>query len=106
MAKRKSLLSDKLNSKKAPGWRDMISQPVQSQPEPEQPTVPTKKPTPVYKRKTYLMTPELIERVNNLADKESLGINELVRYLLELGVDMVEQGTHVIPTQPGKRRIR
>lgn len=57
------------------------------------------------KRKTYLLTQELIERIALLADQERVGINELVRFLLTEAVISVENGELEIPTGPAKRQI-
>ena len=57
------------------------------------------------KRKTYLLTPELIDQVADLAETERVGINELVRYLLRSSLEMVEAGELPIPTRPATRKI-
>lgn len=40
-------------------------------------------------RKTYLLTPELVEHVAELAETERVGINELVRFLLRASLEQV-----------------
>lgn len=120
MAKRKNQLADRLNSgaKAKPGWRDIIAQP-ETTPEPAvadvQPAVEAplrqvskpkaKPPAPTYKRKTYLVAPEMIERIEAVADQERVGINQLVRYMLDLALTQIETGEHSIPTTDGKRQI-
>ena len=56
-------------------------------------------------RKTYLLTPELIEHIASLAETERVGINELVRFLLRSSLEMVENDALQIPTRPAKRQI-
>ena len=117
MAKRKNELADKLgapSSESRPGWRDTIitgQQPVEtavSQPTP-QPTQP--KPTkrtrtkPKSVRKTYLLPPDLIQRIEITAEEERVGISELVNFLLTTSLDLIESGQIEIPTQTAKRKI-
>ena len=96
MARKKDLAS-KLSGKQ-PGWRDTITsqQPAKQEP-------PKKEKT--FKRKTYLLTPDLIDRIEALADDKRVGINELVRFLIETSIEQIEEGEIIIPTKPGKRRI-
>lgn len=106
MAKRKNQLADKLGGVSAespPGWRDTIVAP----PAIATPTPPGRasETTMHLQRKTYLLTPRLIDQIQALATRERVGVNELVRYLLAYAVDQVETGQHPLPTQPGKRRI-
>lgn len=56
-------------------------------------------------RKTYLLTPELVDHVADLAQTERVGINELVRFLLRSSLDLVENGELEIPTRPARRQI-
>jgi hypothetical protein len=56
-------------------------------------------------RKTYLLTPELVDHVADLAESERVGINELVRFLLRSSLELVENGELEIPTQPARRQI-
>ena len=114
MAKRKNELADKLGSSSSetrPGWRDTIitgQQPVEtavSQPTP-QPT-PTKRTRtkPKAVRKTYLLPPDLIQRIEITAEEERVGISELVNFLLTTSLDLIESGQIEIPTQTARRRI-
>jgi hypothetical protein len=107
MTKRKSQLADKLGGRNdtKPGWRDTIhlNQPQEDEQSPHaQPPRPRRnKP----KRKTYLLTPDLIEQIEILAEEEHVGINELVRFLLTTSIELIETGQVDIPTTPGRRRI-
>ena len=115
MAKRKNQLSDKLGGSQDArlGWRDTIrlnqpqqpAEPAQATPSrqmpPSRPAEQSNKP----KRKTYLLTPDLIANIEQLADEERVGINELVRFLLGTAVNLVETGQIEIPTTPGRRKI-
>ena len=106
---RKRDLADKLSSEGArPGWRQAIN-PTASQsyePEPVQPVQqPPKRSRSGIRRKTYLLNDELITRIEALAERERVGINELVRHLLTESVTMVELREWKIPTKPDKRRI-
>ncbi len=121
MAKRKNELADKLggtvqSTEARPGWRDTIltgQQPVDppkstlSLPE-AQPSTPPKRETvdrnkPV--RKTYLLQPQLIERIEITAELERVGISDLTNFLLSTALDLIESGQIEIPTQAAKRKI-
>jgi hypothetical protein len=111
MARRKNQLADKLSSSSEtrPGWRDTIlsgvSAPAESVAE-TAPTPPKRKPArnkPM--RKTYYLSPSLIERIEILAEEEQVGISALVSFLLNTSVELVESGHLEIPTAPAKRRI-
>ncbi len=97
---RKNQLADKLAEGEAgtrPGWRDTIT--------PGQPEPTESKSTGRFKRKTYLLTPNIIQSIKELAEREQVGINELVRYMLIYVIEEVESGELPIPTAPGKRQI-
>lgn len=93
-------LSTKLGGDQPAGWRDHLG--------PALPVVVEPAATPVriatYKRKTYLITADLEERVQQLADRERVGQNELVRYLLQWALDQVERGAHQLPVTPVEKR--
>ncbi len=55
-------------------------------------------------RKTYLLYPEDVSRLAALAEAERVGVNELARYLLNLGCEWIESGKHRLPTE--KREVR
>ena len=108
---RKNDLSSKLQnaSESRPGWRDTITGARQPQTQ-----TPRSRPSPQpqqeerdspLKRKTYLLTPELIEQIAALAEAERVGINELVRFLLRSALDQVATDEMEIPTRPARRRI-
>jgi hypothetical protein len=96
VSKRKNAISDKLENVpgQPAGWRDQVTQP---------PT-PTSVKADRLRRKTYLLTPALIARVSDLADRERVGVNELVRYLLTYALDQVETGEHSLPARPVAQR--
>jgi len=98
VARRKQELSEKLATPAPQGWRDQVSRPVE--PDPELEVVPGGS----YIRKTYLLTPALIDRIKDLADHERVGQNELVRYLLAFALEQVESGRHTLPAQPVQQR--
>ena len=112
MAKRKNELADKLGSspEPRPGWRDTIisgQQPVDTAAsQPTQPT-PTKRTRtkPKSVRKTYLLPPALIQRIEITAEEERVGISELVNFLMTTSLDLIESGQIEIPTQTAKRKI-
>ncbi len=113
MARRKSQLADKLgggSTEIRPGWRDTILPNVPSaQAETAAdiaPLPPKRKPArnkPL--RKTYYLSPALIERIEILAEEEQVGISALVAFLLNTSVELVESGHLEIPTAPAKRQI-
>ena len=101
MAKRAKNLSEKLagETKPASGWLDQVGV-VQ----PEPPTEKESARAGVYKRKTFLITDEIEERVRMLADREHVGQNELVRYLLTWSLSQIESGKHRLPAEPVEKR--
>lgn len=89
-----------------PGWMETINPQVGQVPvTPPPPAEPVRKPRNRIRRKTYLLSGDLIERIEALADQERVGINELVRFLLAEAITQVEAGDLTIPTRPAKRRI-
>ncbi|MDI9546301.1 MAG: hypothetical protein QM346_01755 [Chloroflexota bacterium] len=60
--------------------------------------------SPRLMRKTYLMTDDLIRRVERQAEAAGVGINEMNRYLLTVALDMVESGQHEIQVTTVTRR--
>lgn len=100
---RKTETKDLLTGKqRAQGWRDQF----EDAPSPELISSSHKKAPPRYKRKTYLMTDELIRRVESHAQKVGVGVNEMNRYLLTLALDLVERGEHEIQVKTvGKRTL-
>lgn len=120
---RKRELADKLSTQgegqgARPGWRDAIAGPrreavsqrdVEAQREEEEARRPARRRASRQRdplqRKTYLLTPEMVEHVAALAEAERVGINELVRFLLRSSLEMVEAGELEIPTRPARRQI-
>ena len=100
MPKRAKDLSEKLSGEQQPaGWQDQLGP---GRP----PTGPEKEPVHAgsLRRKTYLITDELGERVRTLADSEHVGQNELVRYLLTWSLDQIDSGAHHLPATPVEKR--
>lgn len=112
MSRRKSQLADKLggSSDVRPGWRDTI---LPSTPSAQTETTAVSDPLPPKRkparnkpmRKTYYLSPALIERIEILAEEEQVGISALVSFLLNTSVELVESGHLEIPTAPAKRQI-
>lgn len=101
MAKRSKDLSAKLGSEKEPsGWADQIGTTQASSAASETDSARAG----AYKRKTYLITDEIEERIRDLADREHVGQNELVRYLLSWSLDQIERGKHKLPAEPVEKR--
>lgn len=97
MAKKKAALDQKLDAGMQ-SWETQIAQSVRATPkapEPEPESIGEK-----LQRKTFLVTPALIARINRVSKQQSVGQNELVRYLLEWSLDQVESGAHTIPLKP------
>lgn len=80
---------------KAQGWRDQFAEVPQEEPD----STDDRKATLRYRRKTYLMTDELIRRIEVQAKRKGVGVNEMNRYLLTLALDLVESGKHEISVQ-------
>ncbi|MBV7333949.1 hypothetical protein KFU94_38090 [Chloroflexi bacterium TSY] len=99
---RKNQLSGKLENNQPQGWQDQIKT-RQAEAETEPKKAPTK--TSTYKRKTFLMTQELIDRIQAVSERENVGQNELVRYLIDRALQQVEQGEHALPTRPGRNTL-
>jgi hypothetical protein len=57
------------------------------------------------RNRTYRLTDDLIERVNGLAAAHKVGQSDLVRYLLEYGLDAVEAGHLALKTRPAALRL-
>jgi hypothetical protein len=79
---------EQIGPKKRPGWKALVE--TRQEAERQAPTL---------RRKTYLLTNELIDRINALAEDKRVGINELVRFLLANAVAQVESGDLEIPTE-------
>jgi hypothetical protein len=98
MSRKRARLEQKLD----PGmhsWEDQVAQSRQAAapppPEPELEESGDK-----LQRKTFLITPVLIDRINRMAKSNSVGQNELVRYLLNLALEQIESGSHKLPLKP------
>ena len=98
MAK-KALTKDLLiGGQKPQGWRDQFDG------EPAGVAEPTPVPKPTYRRKTYLISDDLIRRIEVQAEQAGVGVNEMNRYLLSLALDLVERGEHQIEVHTVTKR--
>jgi hypothetical protein len=92
MSQKKSRLDQKLDGGMQ-SWEAQVTQSVRAAPqEPE-----VEEDTDKIKRKTFLVTQALIDRVNRIAQEHHVGQNELIRYLLTWSLDQIESGNHTIP---------
>lgn len=100
MASKRKGQTDKLTGGALPGWESQIQQ---SHPpaakEEERPSWNYKGPDAPNKvvRKTYLVTNELKDRIAHVAEQNSVGPNELVRFLLTAALDQLDAGTLALP---------
>ncbi len=53
-----------------------------------------------HQRKTYLMTDELIERIEAAAESYGVPVNEFHRYLCIVALDAIEGGNHEVEATP------
>lgn len=88
------------------GGADALFEEIKKSEKPDPPKQKKEKPTtpPKFRRKTYLMSDELIERIEAIAEAEHVGINELHRYLVDLALTQIEDGTHTLETQSTQQR--
>ena len=75
----------------AHSWKNQFSESVSA----AQPTSNDQRSkTDGYKRKTYLMTEELIGRIEEQAQAHNVGVNEMARYCFDLALSLMETGEH------------
>jgi hypothetical protein len=96
---RKRDLGSKLSDKPA-GWQDQVTGRGEPSTSPKPPSEKETVKADVYMRKTYLMTPELVKRIEDLAAAEKVGINELVRHLLDSTLTQIERGEYTLAKKP------
>src|SRR5690348_6048578 len=99
MPKKKAALDQKLDAGMQ-SWETQIAQSVRAVLKPPEPQPEPESATEKLQRKTFLVTPALIARINRISKQQSVGQNELVRYLLEWSLEQVESGAHAIPLKP------
>lgn len=58
-----------------------------------------------YYRKTYLLTEDLIARIEQVANDHQVGLSELVRWALETVLDEVENGQREIPVTVEEKHV-
>jgi hypothetical protein len=91
MATRKKNTADALTGNAKPAsWQDQIA----SASPPAKSNMRGK-----LKRKTYLMTDDLIERIEAFAKQHGVGINEAVRFALIAGLDTIDAGDRKVETR-------
>jgi hypothetical protein len=71
------------------GWKAQVSTPQE----------PEKISKANYQRKTYLIAPEMVDRVKATAEQYRVGQNELVRFLLGYSLDQLDQGKLELPLE-------
>jgi len=52
-----------------------------------------------WKRRTFLLTPDLAERIDALAEQYAVEKNALVRYALDAMISQIESGEHKLPVK-------
>ncbi len=52
-----------------------------------------------WKRRTFLLTPDLAERIDELAEQYAVEKNALVRYALDVMIAQIESGEHELPVK-------
>jgi hypothetical protein len=57
---------------------------------------------PAWVGRTYLLTPELVDRIDAAAERHHVGQSDLVRFLLSRSLLEVETGALEIPTRPAR----
>lgn len=103
MSKRNKNFADKLAAEDdaVPGWKDVVS--AEKQEAVDKEAAADRYTT--YKRKTYFLSLDLIDRIAAMAETEKVGVSELVRYLLDHSLSQIESGEHELPTQPAAKKI-
>ena len=91
MASRKAKTAAALAAGKPAGWEDQIGE-LPPGPAPSNPRGRRV-------RKTYLMTDDLIARVESFATQHGVGINEGLRFILLAGLDAIAAGNAKVDTQ-------
>lgn len=92
MASRKQKTQEALDS--APkGWANQFGD------VPAQATSDQRREKSKLKRKTYLMTDDLTQRLDEAAKANHVGVNELVRYLVKHGLERLEAKEDSLPVR-------
>jgi hypothetical protein len=92
MASKKQQTVDALN-KKPKGWANQFGDAPAPRPE------GTRKEKGKLTRKTYLLTDDLISRLEDTAKANKVGVNELVRYLVKHGLDALDAKEYSLPVR-------
>jgi len=88
MASKKQQTADALN-KGPKGWVNQFGDE----------SAPAGKEKGKLKRKTYLLTDDLISRLEDTAKAHKVGVNELVRYLVKHGLDGLDAKEYSLPVR-------
>lgn len=88
MASKKQQTADALN-KGPKGWANQFGDAP----------APVTKEKGKLKRKTYLLTDDLIQRLEDTAKAHKVGVNELVRYLVKHGLDGLDTKEYSLPVR-------
>ena len=72
-------------------WKNQFSESISTA---QAPSTDQRSKTDGYKRKTYLMTEDLIGRIEAQAQAHQVGVNEMARYCFELALSLMETGEH------------
>jgi hypothetical protein len=100
VARKRHALDDKLSGAVKPkGWADIIVAPGglddEDAPEAE----------PLFVKKTYILRPDMVNAIAELAKEERVQVNELVRFLLGHALEDVKNGKLTIRATTEVRRI-
>lgn len=90
MATKKQQTADALLPK-AKGWETQLGV--------NPPAKPAEEDKGALKRKTYLLSDELIKRLDDTAKAHGVGVSELLRYLITHSLNQVDNGTHKLPVK-------
>ena len=103
MARKRKEETQELLTGGVQGWRDQFGVDARNAPVQEDTAKDTAS-AGQFRRKTYLMTDELIERIKEQAQRQGVGINEMHRYLVTVALDAIDSGQHKIAIQVEQKR--
>ena len=62
-------------------------------------------PSEDWARRTYILTQDLADRLEAVGREHQVGLSDLVRFLLAVGLDQVDAGELSIPTRAASLRV-